>query len=75
MQLEGIPGWEATYDISDAIKLLKIINSLAHQETDQKYHPLSLYSATKSVYCLQQGPMITNAQLVDKLKSRVEAVV
>ena len=64
MQLEGIPDWGATDDISDVIKLL-------HQAIDQKYYPLSLYSATKSVYCLQQGPMMTNTQLVDKLKARV----
>ena len=64
MQLEGIPDWGATDDISDVTKLL-------HQAIDQKYYPLSLYSATKSVYCLQQGPMMNNAHLVDKLKARV----
>ena len=44
MNLEGLPEWEATYDTSDGIKLLKIIQSLAHQETDQQYYPLYLYS-------------------------------
>ena len=53
---------------------MKMIKSLTCQATDQRYHPLSLYSATKSVYCLQQGPMITNAHLVDKLKAKMEAV-
>ena len=28
----------------------------------------------KSVYGLHQGPLMTNAQMVDKLKSMVEAV-
>ena len=44
MNLEGLPEWEATYDTSDGIKLLKIIQSIAHQETDQQYYPLYLYS-------------------------------
>ena len=43
MHIEGLPEWGATYDISYVIKLLKIIKSLSHQATDQKYHPLSLY--------------------------------
>ena len=51
-----------------------MIKSLAHQATDQRYHPLSLYSSTQSVYCLQHGTMMTNTQLVDKLKSRLEVV-
>ena len=53
MHIEGLPEWEATNDIFDVIKLLKLINILAHQATDQKYHPLSLYSSTKSVYCFK----------------------
>ena len=44
MQLEGFPEWEATDDIYNVIKLIKIIKSLAHQTIDQKKHPLSLYS-------------------------------
>ena len=39
MKLEGLPEWESTYDISDGIKLLKMIESLAHQATDQEYYP------------------------------------
>ena len=74
MKLEGLPEWEATYDISDGIKLLKMIKSLAHQATDQKYYPLSLYSPTKIVYFLQKGPMMNNTQLVDTLKAIVGVV-
>ena len=51
-----------------------MVNSLTHQTTDQKYHPLYLYLAKNSVYRLQQVPQITNAQLVQKLKARVEVV-
>ena len=43
MQLEGLPQWVGTDDISDVIKLIKKFKSLAHQKIDQKYHPLSLY--------------------------------
>ena len=50
-----------------------MIKSLANQETDKIYYLLSLYSSTV-VYCLQQGPMMTNTQLGDKLKARVEVV-
>ena len=39
MQLEGLPNWEAVYDISNATKLFKMVKSLTHQTTDQKYHP------------------------------------
>ena len=51
MKLEGLPNWEATNDISDAIKLLKMIKSLSHQAMEHKYYPLSLYTAIKSIYC------------------------
>ena len=30
MELEGLPEWEATDDIYDVIKLLKMIKSLIH---------------------------------------------
>ena len=50
MKLKGLPDWEATYDISDEIKLLKMINSLSHQATYHKYHPLSLYTEIKIIY-------------------------
>ena len=43
MQIECCQEWEATDDDHDEIKLLKIIKSLAHHVTDQKYYPLSLY--------------------------------
>ena len=43
MQLEGVTEWEATYDIYDVIRLLKMIKSLENQSTDQIYHPLPLY--------------------------------
>ena len=41
---------------------------------DHKYNPLSLYMSNKSMYGLDQGPHIKNAQLVENLKSRVEVV-
>ena len=74
MQLEGLPTWEAMDDSSDIIIMIKMINSLSHQTTDQKYHPLSLYMAKKRVFGLQQGPHMTNAQLVEKPKVRVEVI-
>ena len=74
MQLEGLPNWDAVDDGSDVIKLLKTVKSLSHQTTNQKYHPLFLYMAKKSVRGLHQGPLMTNSQLVDNLKARVEAV-
>ena len=74
MQLEWLPDWEASDDSSDDIKLPKMIKILSHQDMDQKYYPLSLYKEIKSVYCLQQWPMMMNSQLVDKLKDRAELV-
>ena len=74
MKLEGLPDWGGTDDISDTIKILKMIRSLTHQATYQKFHTLSLYSAIKSLYWLQQGTMMNNANLVDKLKYSVEVL-
>ena len=74
MQLKGIPDWEATDDSSDAIKILKIIRSLLHQEIDQKYHSLSLYTEIKSAYWLQKGTTMKNAQLLENMEARVEVV-
>ena len=74
MQLEVLLTWEAVDDRSNVIKLLKMLKILSHQTTDQKYHPLSLCMSKRSVCRLQQGPHVTNAQLVDKLKERVEVV-
>ena len=51
-----------------------MVKRLSHHTTDQKWHLLSLYMSKKSVYGLHQGPLMTNAQMVDKLKSMVEAV-
>ena len=72
MQLEVLLTWESVDDISNVIKLLKMAKSLLHQMTSQMYHPLSLYLEKISVYGLQQGPHMTNAQLLEKLKARVE---
>ena len=74
MQLKGLQDWEATNDISDGIKILKTIKSLLHQALEYKCHPLSLCSAIKIEYYLQQEPVMMNAQLVDRLKDRVEVV-
>ena len=41
-KLKGLPDWEATNDTFNVIKLLKTIGSLPNQDTDQKYHLLSL---------------------------------
>ena len=38
------------------------------------YHPLYMYFTKRSAYVIQKGPHMTNAQLVKKLKSRVEVV-
>ena len=54
MQLKGLQDWEATNDISDGIKILKMIKSLLYQSLDYKCHPLSLCSAIKIEYYLQQ---------------------
>jgi len=51
-----------------------LIKSLSHQTTDQKYYPLSLHLAKKSIYTLRQGPYTSNAQLFEKIKARVEIV-
>ena len=56
------------------MNLMKMVKSLTLQKTDQEYHPLSLYLAKKIVYGLKQGPHMTNAQLVKKLKAIVEVV-
>ena len=74
MQLEGILTWEAVDNACNVIQLPKMAKSLLHHTTIQIYHPLSLYLAKKSVYGIQQGPHMTNAQLVKKLKTRVEVV-
>ena len=74
MQLEVLLTWESVDDISNVIKLLNMAKSLLHQMTSQMYHPLSLYLEKISVYGLQQGPHMTNAQLLEKLKARVEVV-
>ena len=74
MQIGGLPDWEATDDSSDTIKLLNMIKSLTHQATDQKYHPLSFYTSIKFIYWLQQGPIMINAHLVEKLKALVAVV-
>ena len=74
MQMEVIPTWEAVYDSSDVIKLLKMVKSLSYQRASQMYHPLSLYLAKRSVYKLQQGTHMPIAQLVEKFKARVEVV-
>ena len=74
IHLEGLPTWEAMGDRSDVIKLLKMVKSISHQIMSQMYHPLSLYFAKRGVYRLQQGPHTTNAQLVKRLKSRVEVI-
>ena len=74
MQLEGILTWEAVDNACNVIQLPKMANSLLHHTTSQIYHPLSLYLAKRSVYGIQQGPHMTNAQLVKKLKTRVEVV-
>lgn len=59
---------------SNVIKRLKIVNTLSHKNTDQKYHPLSLYMSKKSVYGLQQVTHMKNAQMVKKLKTTVVVV-
>ena len=74
MKLKGLPYWESAVDTYDVIKLLKMIKSLSHQATDQKYHPLSFYTSIKFIYWLQQGPIMINAHLVEKLKALVAVV-
>ena len=74
MHLEGLPTWEAVDDSSNMINLINIVKSLYHQITDHNYHPLSLYMAKNTVYGLYQVPHITNTQLVDKIKARVEVI-
>ena len=74
MQIEGLLTWEVVYNSSDVINLFNMVKSLTHQTMDQNYHPLSMYLVNKSVYGLQQGPHITNAQLVNKLKAIVDVV-
>uniref|UniRef100_A0A7S4MQV7 Uncharacterized protein n=1 Tax=Odontella aurita TaxID=265563 RepID=A0A7S4MQV7_9STRA len=73
-KLHSIGKWEATNDAYDAIKILKLIKSLSHRTTDQKYFPLSLHMAKRSVYTPRQGPYTTNSQMVKNLKARVEIV-
>ena len=34
MKIEGLPTWEAMDDSSDIIRMIKMMNSLSHQNTD-----------------------------------------
>ena len=65
MHIERIPTQES---------VMKMVKSLTHHKTDQKYHPLYLYLAKNSMCRLQQVPHVTNTQLVEKIKARVEVV-
>ena len=61
-------------DISDFINLLNMVKSLLYQTTSQMYHPISLYLEKRSIYGLQEGPYMPNAQLVKNFKSGVEVL-
>ena len=74
VQLEGLLNWEAMDHASEVIHILNMVKSISHQNRSQMYHPLSLYLTKRSVYRPQQGPHTKNAQLVKKLKYRVEVV-
>ena len=74
MQLEVLTNWEAMESGSEVIKILKMVKSMSHHTTDQKYPSLFLYMDNKSVYGIHQGPLMTKIQLVDNLKARLEVV-